>query len=162
MSSSIISEEAGVQEEAKQLEAKQKISPFDDFLGWFQNQFELPGEEQAHGTRVAALTIRMGTLQKLQAATHDQSALNEALDTNTSDSLIAAKSKENFAVAAKQTAQAQYQLAKTGLEVGNIRLATSAQQLHAIESVHAAQTREQELELARERLSEATKQKNDK
>jgi len=58
--------------------------------------------------------------------------------------------------AAKQTAQAQYQLAKTGLEVGNIRLATSAQQLHAIESVHAAQTREQELELARERLSEAT------
>ena len=159
MSSSIISEEAGVQEEAKQLEAKQKISPFDDFLGWFQNQFELPGEEQAHGTRVAALTIRMGTLQKLQAATHDQIALNEALDTNTSDSLIAAKSKENFAVAAKQTAQAQYQLAKTGLEVGNIRLATSAQQLHAIESVHAAQTREQELELARERLSEATKQR---
>src|SRR5882672_3315784 len=159
MSSSIISEEAGVQEEAKQLEAKQKISPFDDFLGWFQNQFELPGEEQAHGTRVAALTIRMGTLQKLQAATHDQIALNEALDTNTSDSLIAAKSKENFAIAAKQTAQAQYQLAKTGLEVGNIRLATSAQQLHAIESVHAAQTREQELELARERLSEATKQR---
>jgi len=37
--------------------------------------------------------------------------------------LIAAKSKENFAIAAKQTAQAQYQLAKTGLEVGNIRLA---------------------------------------
>jgi len=44
----------------------------------------------------------MGTLQKLQAATHDQIALNEALDTNTSDSLIAAKSKENFAVAASR------------------------------------------------------------
>jgi len=119
----------------------------------------LPGEEQAHGTRVAALTIRMGTLQKLQAATHDQIALNEALDTNTSDSLIAAKSKENFAVAAKRQHKHSINLQRTGLEVGNIRLATSAQQLHAIESVHAAQTREQELELARERLSEATKQR---
>jgi len=157
MASSIKNEEAGIQQEAVQLEQKQRMSPFEDFVGWFQAQFELPGEEQAHGTRVAALTTRMGVLERLQKATHDQIALNEALDTNTSDSLIAAKSKENLAIAAKQTAQAQYTLAKTGLEVGNIRLATSAQQLHAVEGVHAAQVREQELELSRERLTESQK-----
>jgi len=37
MSSSIISEEAGVQEEAKQLEAKQKDFSFDDFLDGFKS-----------------------------------------------------------------------------------------------------------------------------
>lgn len=157
MSRSIQSESAGVQDEAIQLEAKQKLNPLDDFLGWFQAQFELPGEEQAHGTRVAALATRMGVLEKLQKATHDQIAINDSIDSNTSDSLLAAKSKENLAAAAKSTAQAQFNLAKTGLEVGNIRLATSATQLRAVESLHSAQVQEQELELTRERLTEAQK-----
>lgn len=153
MASSIKTEEASIQQEAVQLQQKQKISPFEDFIGWFQAQFELPGEEAAHGTHVAALTIRMGALQKLQAATHDQIALNEALDTNTSESLLAAKSKENLAIAAKQVSQAQYNLAKTGLEVGNIRVATTAQQLKAIEAVHTAQVQEQQLQISKAHLS---------
>jgi len=80
------------------------------------NQFELPGEEQAHGTRVCSGDNRRN-VQKLQAATHDQIAPNERW-TNTSDSLIAAKSKENFAFAAKQTAQHSINLQRQDLEVG--------------------------------------------
>lgn len=151
-SRSIKSEELGVQAEAKSLEAKQKLSPFDDFVGWFQAQFELPGEEIAHGTRVAALNTRMGVLERLQKATHDQIALNEALDTNTSDAAIAAKSKENLAAAAKSAAEAQFRLQKTGLEVANIRLAQSSAQLHAVQAVHSAQVQENQLAISKAHL----------
>jgi len=46
MSSSIISEEAGVQEEARQLEAKQKISPFDDFSWMVSESIRIAGENR--------------------------------------------------------------------------------------------------------------------
>src|SRR6266850_4970989 len=153
----IKNEDIGIQQEAKQLQAKQKISPFDNFIGWFQAQFELPGEETAHGTRVAALDVKKGVMRDLQEKTHAEIALNEALELNSSDALIAAKSKENLAAAAKQAAEAQFRLQKTGLEVANIRLAQSSAQLHAVESVHAAQVQEQNVEIAKAHLTLAEK-----
>lgn len=110
--------------ETEDLKKRMGTGFFDDPIQYLWNS--LYGEEHSRdrlrGTLMQANDLS-DQISRMQEQTTKQFEINSAIDANTSTALLAGKNLVAKAVADKQVAESQIQIAQMGIEANNIRLA---------------------------------------
>lgn len=147
LSSEILAKEEDIRKRDSAIREKLDTKFLDDPLGFLYNQLSAPFDVAARNLVAVETQSRNAQLKEASLRFNEQALINTGIaETITTESLAAATTI-NLQNAVKASAIAAADLAKSGIDVINIRNAMNAQQWHAVVQYQDAKRAEQALAL---------------
>lgn len=148
VASNILGMRQDLAERDKKIQEKLDTRFIDDPVSWLVNQFTVQGDVASYNNVVQKLNEENAILGSLQERTTAQATVNAAIDSGTSEQILASQNKATLAAAKVQMAQSQERLGQMGLSEISIRNAMNSQQLDQVFKMDSMQLTVQQYQLA--------------
>ena len=148
VASNILGMRQDLAERDKKIQEKLDTRFIDDPVSWLVNQFTVQGDVASYNNVVQKLNEENAILGSLQERTTAQATVNAAIDSGTSEQILASQNKATLAAAKVQMEQSQERLGQMGLSEISIRNAMNSQQLDQVFKMDSMQLTVQQYQLA--------------